>query len=136
WFSLLAVYFPVAGYDDYAVHLPVVGFIIQSKALGVVPLPVGLQIPINSFSQLNELFALWHYAIVGSGALMNMWQPAIVLHLVLAVYVLCRTLECSRLISLFAAALICFTPTVLFQILTAYSDLSVAAFFGTGLAFS
>src|SRR5271169_3966166 len=87
WFALLAIYFPTSGYDDYAVHLPVVGFIIQSKALGIVPLPVGLQMPINTFSQLGELFCLWHYAIVGSDALVNIWQIGIVLQLGLAVFV-------------------------------------------------
>jgi hypothetical protein len=135
WFALLAIYFPVSGYDDYAVHLPVVGFVIQSKALAIVPLPVGLQMPINSFSQLGELFALWHYAIVGSGVLINVWQIGIILQLLLAAFVLCRALGCARLVSLFASSLICFTPTVLFQILTAYSDVAVAAFFATGLAF-
>jgi hypothetical protein len=135
WQVMLAVFFPPVGYDDLAYRLPGSAFVLQSGSLRTVDLPARLEF-VNFYPQATEFLSIWCFALLGTDAMVGLWQSGIYVHFVLASVVLCRACGCGRNSTRFAVGLAALTPTVLGQILTTYNDLFIAALFASALAFA
>ena len=126
WMAAVVYFLPPRGSDDIVYHLPpVYEYIINHK---IFLLPVMMDGHF-SFPQNAELLFMWPAIFWHSQQFVDSVQVIVAFWAVVVVYGLARALEVTAKTALFVAFLFLFTPVVLAQMGSNYTDIIMGVFF-------
>ncbi len=127
--------FPPYTWDALWYHLPIVGYIIQSGAIQEVPNYFFISQFINIFPKNIELYFLWNIVFLKSDIITDLSQLLFAVTGIFTVYSLAVKLQIRRKYARYSAILFFFTPIVVLQTRTNYTDIAVAVLFLAAINF-
>lgn len=142
WTVFTGVLYPPVEWDSLMYHLPAVGHYMQQQSIADPPLPMtaysdtGIDgsVWVNSFPKNIELFFLWATILPGSDTIVDLVELVFAFAGALAVYILARRFNVSRLWAVTAGFLYFLTPIVIAQSRSGLIDVSTNALILTVLA--
>jgi len=135
WQVLLGWLFPSYSWDALYYHLPIVGQIMQSGAIGESPVPSFIQQYINIFPKNINLFFLWNVIFLKSDVIVDLGQLFFALAGVISIYSMAVKLQIKEKYALYSSLLFFFAPVVVLQSTANYVDCAVSVLFIISLNF-
>jgi len=129
WIIFLGYLFPSYTWDALWYHLPIVGYIMQSGAIGEIPNNSFIEQFINIFPKNIELFFIWNIIFLKNDVITDLSQLLFTVAGVLAIYSIAGKMNINKRIAVYASLMFFFTPIVILQSKTNYVDVAVSTLF-------
>ncbi len=126
WMIFLGYLFPSYAWDALYYHLPIVGQIMQSGAIGETLTPSFIQQYMNIFPKNINLFFLWNVIFFKSDVIVDLGQLVFTIAGVLSIYSMAVKLKIAEKYAIYCALLFFFTPILMLQSTTNYVDAAVS----------
>ncbi|RJR22226.1 MAG: hypothetical protein C4581_01225 [Nitrospiraceae bacterium] len=126
WMIFLGYLFPSYAWDALYYHLPIVGQIMQSGAIGDTRSPSFIQQYINIFPKNINLYFLWNVIFLKNDVVVDLGQLVFTIAGVLSIYSMAVKLKVTEKYAIYSALLFFFTPVLMLQSTVNYVDGAVS----------
>ncbi len=129
WIIFQGLLFPSYTWDALWYHLPIVGYIMESGAIKVIPNDFFIHQFINIFPKNMELFFLWNIIFLKSDVIVDLSQVLFILCGILSIYSMATKLNIKPQYAMYSSFLFFFTPIIILQATTNYVDVAISVLF-------